>query len=109
MPNIVATVILFALLAVVAFLALLWSVFFAMASDWCQAAGGPCDTDWLAYANIVAGGGVGLALVGATVGTVVDSRRHRSTWVWPLMGTVVIVLTFLAGVALAGQIGSRPT
>lgn len=57
----------------------------------------------------MAWGGVGVALVGATVGTVVDSRRQRSTWVWPLMGTVVTVLTFLAGVALAPQIGSRPT
>jgi len=99
-------VIFFVLLAGAAFFAVLLSFFFVMASDSCGATGVTCNTDWIVYAYIVVWGGVALALVGATVGTIVGGLRHRATWMWPLIGIGVVVVSFVAGFVVLGQIGS---
>jgi hypothetical protein len=107
--NIVATVIFFVLLAGAAFFAVLLSAFFVMASDSCGATGVTCNTDWIVYAYIVVWGGVALALVGATVGTIIGGLRHRATWMWPLIGIGVVVVSFIGGFIVLGQTGSGST
>ena len=107
--NVVLTVIFFVLLAGAAFVAVLLSAFFVMASDSCGATAVTCNTDWIVYAYIVVWGGVALALVGATVGTILGGLRHRATWMWPLIGIVVVVASFIAGFIVLGQMGTGST
>jgi hypothetical protein len=107
--NIIATVIFFVLLAGAAFLAVVLSGFFVMATDSCGTTGTTCNTDFVAYALIVVWGGVVVALVGATVGTLVSGLRHRTTWWWPLLGVLVVLVTFVGGLVLVGQMGTAAT
>ena len=48
-----------------------------------------------------------LAVVGATVGTIVSGLRHRATWLWPLIGLAVVLVSFVGGLVLVGQMGAR--
>jgi hypothetical protein len=78
-----------------------------MGTDSCSVTDAGCNTDALFYAVVATWGGVALAVVGATVGTIVSGLRHRSTWLWPLIGLAVVLVSFVGGLVLVGQMGSR--
>jgi hypothetical protein len=105
--NLVATILLFALLLGAGLLAVVLSGFFVMGTDSCSVTDAGCNTDALFYAVVATWGGVALAVVGATVGTIVSGLRHRSTWLWPLIGLAVVLVSFVGGLVLVGQMGSR--
>ena len=105
--NLVTTILLFALLLGAGLLAVVLSGFFVMGTDSCGSTEAGCNTDPLFYAFVVVWGGVGLAVVGATIGTVVSGVRHRPTWFWPLLGLGVVLVSFIGGLVLLGQMGAR--
>jgi hypothetical protein len=104
--NTAATVVLFVLLAGLALLAVVLSGFFVMATDPC---GGTttCDTDALFYAYLATWGGIAVAIVGSAVGTIVTGLRHGLTWYWPLIGIAVVLVSFVAGLALTSRVLPR--
>jgi hypothetical protein len=52
-------------------------------------------------------GGILVGVVGATVGTVVAACTRIWMWIWPLLGTIVVVVTFFVGLSFADAVMSR--
>ena len=104
--DIVVTVLLFAVMIFAALASFYMSLFFAMATDRCYSES-DCNEDLLGTAYAFAWGGIFVGVVGATVGTVVAACTRISMWIWPLLGTIVVVVTFFVGLSFADAVMSR--
>jgi len=104
--DVVVTVLLFAVLVLAALASFYVSLYFAMATDGCYS-DSDCNEDLLGPAYAFAWGGIFVGFVGAIVGTVVAACTRIWMWIWPLLGTIVIVVTFLIGLSFADAVVSR--
>lgn len=97
-----AAVIIAALALLSAAASVLLSTFFVMAVDAC----GPdnCDFSWLTWAYVVTWGGVAVALAVGVAGMVRAAWRGTVMWVWPALTIGLVLVTFVAGVLLAGSV-----
>ena len=100
----VATVITAVLAVVAAAASVMISPFFVMATDGC----GPdnCHMAALSWAYVVTWGGVALAALVAVVGMVRAARRGTAMWIWPLVATALIAVTFGLGFLLATSVSA---
>ena len=60
------------------------------------------NEDLLGTAYAFAWGGIFVGIVGATFGTVVAACSRLWIWIWPLLGTTVVVATFV-GLSFWGE------
>ncbi|MFF3221593.1 hypothetical protein ACFYV7_02255 [Nocardia suismassiliense] len=79
-----------------------FTVFFAFVTDSC----GPnnCRDGYLGAAFLVSWGGTALALLGALIMIIVAAVKRWYMWYWPVLAALMIVASFLGGVALASQV-----
>ena len=77
------------------------SLFFAMATDSCST---KCNTGYGNWAYPVTWGGIALSLLPASVGVTLAAVRRSIMWVWPALGLVIVVGSFIAGAALTETI-----
>lgn len=82
---------------------LLWSLFFPMAMDSCSAR--TCSNDLMTAAFAAAWGGIGAATLLALIGVVLGATRRRVMFVWPLLGTIIVVAASVGGAQLATAAG----
>ncbi len=98
----VASVALTALALFAALVSLFFSPFFVMTTDACGP--GECDDSVVAWAYAVTWGGVILAAVVAVAGMIYAARHATAMWVWPMLATVLVVVTFVIGAQLASSV-----
>lgn len=98
----VASVALTALALFAAGVSLFFSPFFVMTTDAC----GPdeCNDSVVAWAYAVTWGGVILAAVVAVAGMIYAARHQTVMWLWPMLATVLVVVTFVIGAQLASSV-----
>jgi hypothetical protein len=98
--DIVVTSVLGALLLTACLVAFWLSLLFAMATDSCN----PCNMGYGNWAYPVAWGGIAVSVLLASVGVTLAAVRQSIMWVWPALGLVIVVGSFIAGAALAATI-----
>lgn len=79
--------------------ALLFSLYAGMGTDGCSATR-PCDFGLINAAYRVAWGGAGIAVLITAVGIVVAAIRRRLMVLWPAVGWVMFLCTYLAGAVM---------
>ncbi len=97
----VATVLLWITLVLVGGVGGFFSLFAVMATDGCSS--GPdnrCNFTTINAAFLVAWGGLALAAAVAIGGTIWAVRKRTATFVWPLIGLVLVVAALGVGAAL---------
>jgi len=80
-----------------------FSLFLTMASDGCT--GEPCDYHEMGLGIALAGVGTWVPFVASLAGVIVQVARRRLSWWIPLVGVVVALGVFAAGVALVSAGG----
>lgn len=79
--------------------ALLYSLFAGMATAACSPAR-PCDSDLINAAYPVTWGGAAVAVLVTIVGVIVAALRRRLLVIWPVIGWVIFLSTYLAGAVM---------
>lgn len=74
----------------------LYSLFAGMATDACSGTE-RCSFDLIDRAYRVAWGGIGVALAVTLAGMIIAWWRRRITFIWPLLGWVIFVSTYVVG------------
>ncbi|MEZ0351054.1 hypothetical protein [Mycobacterium sp. pR1184] len=98
----IATITMLVLAGIAGALTIMFSFFFAMATDAC--AGNRCDTSALDWAYVVTWGGVGVAAVIAIGGVITAAARKRVMWVWPTTALILIIVAVVIGSQLANSV-----
>ncbi|KZS59883.1 hypothetical protein [Mycobacterium ostraviense] len=62
---------------------------------------GTCNPDLLATGGVVTLAGILVGVVVAIAGLVVARRRATTKWTWPALGLSIVIVTYLAGLAMA--------
>jgi hypothetical protein len=93
--DIVVTSVLLALQLPACLVAFWLSAFFAMAD--CRT---ECNTVYADLIYPVTWGGIAVSLLLASVGVILAAVRRSIMWVWPALGLVIVVGSFIAGAAL---------
>ena len=100
--DLIATLVLLALQALVLVCSVYMSFFFVMATDSCYA--DRCDMDNLLWAYVVAdGGGVAAVVVSTITASILMVRRRVAFWI-PVVGLILQIFTFALGAGLAGSV-----
>ncbi|KNX36246.1 hypothetical protein [Luteipulveratus halotolerans] len=105
--DIVCAVVLSTIQALLSFLAFAFSGLFMMASDSC---GSPAECDsieqtaWIAMFVVWGSIAVGAAITFA--GMIHAGRRHQYMSLWPVFGTVAVVLGFFLGFGIVSSTGA---
>jgi uncharacterized membrane protein len=100
--DVIATGVALVLAVIAGVLAVSSSVFYPMAADPCGSDN--CNTQAISVAYVVTWGGVAVAAIVAIGGTLFAALRRRVMWVWPTAALVLIVVTVVTGVLLAGSV-----
>jgi len=93
---VIAATLLAVLLLLACGLGLIYSMFAGMATDVCSSAH-RCNNNLINAAYLVAWGGIGAAVLTTLVGISAAARRRSRMVVWPSLGWLVFVVTFIAG------------
>ncbi|TWS19536.1 hypothetical protein FK529_10130 [Tsukamurella asaccharolytica] len=103
--DVAAGTVLWILLLVIAYLAAMFAGFYAMAADGCPIDGPCAAAEAAGRAIYLQWGGIAAIVVGAFVGTVLQARRRRYWFYWPLVGIGLVVLctVLTAGMANAAM------
>ncbi|BCI85532.1 hypothetical protein NIIDMKKI_07380 [Mycobacterium kansasii] len=62
---------------------------------------GTCNPDLLATGAVVTLAGILVGVVVAIAGLIVAHRRATARWTWPALGLAIVIVTYLAGLAMA--------
>ncbi|WP_069161346.1 hypothetical protein [Nocardia altamirensis] len=100
--DLVLALVLYSIAAALGLVAAYFTVFFAFAADPCSA--NNCRDGYLGAAFAVSWGGTAVALVGSLVMVIVAAVQRWYQWYWPVLAMIMIVASFLGGVALASQV-----
>ena len=99
--DVICSAVLWAILFIAAAVAAWLSLFFAFASDACPTDGcQPVPFHIDAFIYPVTWGGIGIALLLATAGSLVSVWRRWYMFFWPLIGIGTVMTSFLAGFAM---------
>ncbi|WP_125079558.1 hypothetical protein [Mycobacterium sp. P7213] len=94
--DVIAATLLAVLLLLTCGLGLIYSMFAGMATDVCSS-NHPCHDGLINGAYLVAWGGIGAAVLLTLAGMGVSVRRRSRMVVWPAVGWLIFVVTFVAG------------
>lgn len=92
--DITATVVLFVITAAVVIVAVGWMLFTAVIADLC---GVDCSSVKSQSGYLVAAAGILVGVVGSIISTVTACKNQRVMFVWPLVGTALIIATAILG------------
>lgn len=99
--DVIVTVIMCTLAAGAAALGLMYSLFFAMATDACST---QCNEAALGWAYLVTWGGIAAAALLAFAGVIIAASRGRTLWIWPTSALVLIAVATTSGALLADSV-----
>ncbi|OBG38684.1 hypothetical protein A5671_17715 [Mycolicibacter heraklionensis] len=94
--EVIAATLLAVLLLLTCGLGLIYSMFAGMATDVCSSSH-RCDYNLINGAYLVAWGGIGAAVLTTLAGMGVAARRGSRMVVWPAVGWLIFVVTYVAG------------